>query len=99
MLLIVGTVRLPPHNVSAALPIMRTMVEASRAEDGCLEYAYSEDLWDAGLIHIKELWDDGAALERHFASPHISQWRAAWPALAIGDRDLRVYEVGAPRPT
>ena len=52
-----------------------------------------------GLIHVKELWSDQAALDAHFASSHIQAWRAAWPALEIGDRNLRVYEVGAPRST
>lgn len=97
MLLIVGTVRLPPGNRDAARPVIRRMVEASRAEDGCLDYAYAEDVLDPGLIHVRELWADQAALDRHFAAAHLAEWRAAWPALGIGGRDLRVYEVGAPR--
>lgn len=97
MLLIVGTVRLPPGNLAAARPVMRRMVDASRAEDGCLDYAYAEDVLDPGLIHVRELWADQAALDRHFAAAHLAEWRAAWPALGIGGRDLRVYEVGAPR--
>lgn len=97
MLLIVGTVRLPPGNRAAALPVMRRMVDASRAEDGCLDYGYAEDVLDPGLIHVRELWADQAALDRHFAAAHLAEWRAAWPALGIGGRDLRVYEVGAPR--
>lgn len=99
MLLIVGTVRLPASNLALARPIMQRMVEASRAEAGCVEYGYAEDLFDAGLIHVKERWTDQAALDRHFASSHIAEWRAAWPGLGISDRDLQVYEVGAPRAT
>ena len=99
MLLIVGTVRLPAENLERARPAMRAMAEASRAEPGCLEYGYAEDVLVPGLIHVKELWQDQASLDAHFASSHIQAWRAAWPALEIGGRDLRVYEVGAPRST
>ncbi|GAB2481027.1 putative quinol monooxygenase [Comamonas humi] len=99
MLLIVGTVRLPAENLDRARPAMRAMVEASRAEPGCLEYGYAEDVLVPGLVHVKELWRDQAALDAHFASTHIAAWRAAWPALGIGDRDLRVHEVGEPRRT
>ena len=99
MLLIVGTVRLPASNLDRARPAMRAMVQASRAETGCLEYSYGEDVLEPGLIHVKELWSDQAALDAHFASSHIQAWRTAWPALEIGGRDLRVYEVGAPRST
>lgn len=98
-LLIVGTVRLPPENLEAARPAMRRMVEASRAEPGCLDYGYAEDMFDPGLIHVKERWADQAALDRHFASPHIAEWRNAWPALGIGERRLSVYDVGEPRAT
>ena len=99
MLLIVGTVRLPPENVAKARPIMATMVQASRAEQGCLEYAYAEDVLEPGLIHVKELWSEQAALDRHFASSHIDEWRRTWSSLGIGDRRLRAFEVGEPTPT
>ncbi|GBQ25929.1 antibiotic biosynthesis monooxygenase [Gluconacetobacter azotocaptans] len=99
MLLILGTVRLPAQNLVAARPVMRLMAEASRAEEGCVEYGYAEDVFDPGLIHVKELWTDQSALDRHFASRHIKEWRAAWPSLGIRDRNLRVYDVGESRPT
>ncbi|QXZ08474.1 antibiotic biosynthesis monooxygenase [Comamonas sp. Y33R10-2] len=99
MLLIVGTVRLPPENLERARPVMQAMVEASRAEDGCLEYGYAEDIFAPGLIHVKERWTDQAVLDAHFASPHIKVWRETWSALGIGERDLVVYEVGLARIT
>lgn len=99
MLLIVGTLRLPPRKLGDARPAMAHMISATRAEDGCEEYSYAEDILDAGLIHVKELWRDQTALDRHFASDHIAAWRSAWPALGIRDRNLRVYDVGDPRST
>jgi len=97
MLLIVGTIRLPAENLAVARPAMRRMVEASRAEPGCLLYVYAEDLFDPGLIHVTEKWTDQAALDRHFAAPHLAEWRAAWPAFGIGDRDLMLYDAATSR--
>ncbi|ERI13176.1 antibiotic biosynthesis monooxygenase [Ochrobactrum sp. EGD-AQ16] len=99
MLLIVGTVRLPPENLERAREAMRAMISASRAEDGCVDYGYAEDVLEPGLIHVKEFWRDRASLDRHFASPHIAAWRATWPELGIGDRNLVIYEVGEPKIT
>ena len=96
MLLIVGTVRLPPDNLAVARPAMERMVQASRAEPGCLLYVYAEDLFDPGLIHVKEMWVDRDALDRHFAAAHLAEWRAAWPVLGIGDRDLALFDVAGP---
>jgi len=78
---------------------MANMVHESPAEEGGLEYSYAEDVLEPGLIHVKELWQDQAALDRHFASRHIHAWRATWPALGITDRHLRAFEVGEPRST
>ncbi|MFQ8429787.1 putative quinol monooxygenase [Amaricoccus sp. W119] len=96
MLLLVGTFRLPAHRLDAARPVMSRMVAASREEDGCVDYVYAEDLFAPGLIHVRELWCDRAALNRHFASDHLRDWRASWSELGIGHRDLRLYEVGEP---
>ncbi len=42
--------------------VMFQMVRSSRAEDGCEEYVYAEDLFEPGLIHVKELWRNQSAL-------------------------------------
>lgn len=99
MLLITGTIRLPPGSLAEARPAMRAMIEASRAEPGCLEYSYAEDVLDPGLMHINELWDTRAHLQAHFRSDHIAAWRAHWSDLGITDRKLRLYEVGESEPT
>ena len=78
---------------------MQRMVSASRAEPGCLEYSYAQDVFDPGLIRITEVWSDRAALDAHFASLHIATWRASWRSLGIGERNLVLYEAGEPKPT
>lgn len=99
MLLIIGTIRLPPDKFGEATQAMERMVSGSRAEDGCFEYSYARDVLDAGLIRVTEVWRDKAALDAHFRSPHIAEWRASWPALGIGERNLVLYEAGEPTPT
>ncbi|QPC44418.1 antibiotic biosynthesis monooxygenase [Kaustia mangrovi] len=97
MLLIVGTVRLPPEKMAEARPAMERMVRASRAEEGCVEYSYAEDVLEPGRIHVVEVWTDREALDAHFASGHMAAWRSAWPELGITDRNLALYEAGEPQ--
>lgn len=92
MLLIMGTVRVPEGAIDRARSAMAKMLAGSRAEDGCLTYAYAQDVLDPELIHIVERWRDRAALDAHFLTPHMAEWRAAWPDLGIHDRDLALYE-------
>lgn len=92
MILIEGTVRVPPGNVVAARPAMEQMIRASRAEAGCLDYAYSIDLMDPGLIRVIERWESRAALNAHFKTAHMATWRSFFPILGITDRSLRLHE-------
>lgn len=99
MILITGSFRIDPDRLAEARPVMARMIAASRAETGCLAYAYAEDLTEPGLIRVHELWRDQEVLDRHFATPHLAEWRAAWPTLGIGERDLQACDVGAFRTT
>lgn len=96
-LVIAGTIRVPPDRLEAFRPHMRAMLEASRAEDGCLEYAYAEDVAEPGLIRVFEAWRDQPALDAHFRTPHLAAWRAAWPEFGVSDRRLIAYEVASQR--
>jgi len=97
-LVIAGTVRVPPQSLADFKPHMRAMLEASRAEDGCIEYSYAEDVAEPGLIRVFEVWRDQAALDAHVQTPHMATWRSHWPAFGVSDRRLFAYESGSRRP-
>jgi quinol monooxygenase YgiN len=95
--IVAGTVRLPPERLEGFKPHMEAMLVASRAEDGCVEYSYAIDVLDPGLIRVFEAWRDEAALQAHFKTPHLADWRKAWPAFGVSDRRLMLHEVSATR--
>ena len=66
MIAVLGTFRLPPENVAAALPLMAEVIAQTLAEPGCLAYSYAQDIADPGLFHVAERWTDRAALDLHF---------------------------------
>ncbi len=96
-LIIAGTVRVPPENIEAFKPHMLAMLSASRAEDGCFEYAYAQDIADPGLIRVYEAWRDQAALDAHFQTSHMATWRSHWPKFGLSDRNLMAYETASHR--
>lgn len=97
-IIVAGTVRVPPENLDAFRPHMARMLAASRAEDGCVTYSYAVDVQDPGLIRVFEAWRDEAALQAHFQTAHMADWRASWPQFGVSDRNLSLYEVAAERP-
>lgn len=92
MIVIEGTVRVAPEKIEAARPAMEKMIRASRAEAGCLDYAYSIDVLDPGLVRVAERWESREALAAHFQTPHMAEWRAQFATLGITGRSLRMYE-------
>ena len=91
--ILAGTVRFDPAKLPASRERMKAMMRLSRAEDGCIEYVYSEDLNEPGLIHIFEIWRDDEALHAHHNAPHFLQWRADRETLGMSDRNMTRHAV------
>jgi quinol monooxygenase YgiN len=98
VIIVAGTVRLDPAKLDVARGPMLKMIAASRVEDGCFGYSYALDVEELGLVRVFEVWRDRAALEAHFQTPHIAEWRAAWPIIGISERRLDSYDVSGTMP-
>ncbi len=53
-----------------------TMQQASQQEPGCHHYVFSADLERDDVMHIAEKWEDQAALDAHFVTPHMAIFQA-----------------------
>ncbi len=93
MIILAGSIRIPPNKLAAAAPVLKAIVQGTRSEPGCIAYSFAHDVIDEGLVRIFEVFANAEALAAHRASPHMATWRAAWPALGIGDRDMSQYDV------
>ena len=95
--LVVGTLRFPPENMAKVKPHLRALVEATRANDGCIAYDAAEDLFDPGLIRFSEAWPSAELLAKHLQAPHIAPWRAASKELGLMERRFTAWEAENPR--
>lgn len=76
-----------------------TMQTASRVEDGCHDYTFSVELDQPNVLRITELWENRAALEAHFAQPHMKVFQAAMAANPPAGGQATFFEVKeVPRP-
>ena len=92
MVIVEGSAFIPEGGWQTAKSALEAMILASRAETGCIEYAYSVDLLDPQKMRIIERWEDLDALKSHFAEPHMAVFRAALAALGPKDVQVRMYE-------
>jgi quinol monooxygenase YgiN len=90
--IVAGVFRVPPENLAALRPHMLQVMAATRAEAGCLQYAYAEDLAEPGLIRVFEMWTDQAALDAHFAAPHMAVWKDVRGQYGMFGREIAAYD-------
>ena len=76
--------------MAAAFEKMRV---ATLKEPGCIEYQAYSDRSDAGVVFMFEKWQDQAALDAHFASPHMAEFGAALGGLGITGMDVKKYDI------
>ena len=92
MIILHATIQVKPGRREEALPIFLQMQQATRQEEGCLEYTFVSTLEDPDTFMAVERWEDRAALERHFAAPHMAVFRDQRADLVTGDSVLLRYE-------
>lgn len=97
MIIVTGHLRVAPDKMDALRPHARRTLEATRRENGCILYAYAEDVLDPGLIRIVERWTDWPSLEAHAKAPHMDGWRAALKETGVLDREVTAHEAGEER--
>lgn len=93
MILVTGLFRIPVDHRAEAVAAMERVVLATRAEAGCLEYAYAEDVLEPGLFRVTERWDSREALAAHFEAPHMKAWQQERAELGLTGRVVTAFTV------
>lgn len=75
-IIIAGTVDVAPETRERTLLEARPLIEAARAEPGCIAYAWTADLSEPGRIHVFEEWASEADLAYHFTAEPYQQMLA-----------------------
>lgn len=97
MIIVTGHLRVAPEDLETLRDDARRTLEETRKENGCILYAYGEDVLDPGLIRIVERWTDWASLDAHGKAPHMDDWRAALSKVTVLERDVMAHEAGEER--
>ena len=86
-----------PEKKSKILRRVGVIAPLSRAESGCLTYDFYEKQPGSNEYLFFEEWQDQAALDAHFQTPHFAEFVNALPELIEGSPKIRVYDAGQTR--
>jgi quinol monooxygenase YgiN len=53
--------------------LLKSLVEPTRAEAGCIGYVLHRDLENRGVFYFYENWRSQEDLDKHFETPHLKQ--------------------------
>ncbi len=93
MILVVARVETNHEHLEALKHAMQSMEQASRLEAGCQDYAFSVEIGDSSVLRVTERWDDMAALEYHFSTPHMATFGLALRQHPPVSADIKVYDI------
>ncbi len=75
MIIIIGEMTVAAEQAAAMSELVQPLVEASRAEPGCLAYSFAQDVCEPGMFRISEEWADDDALTAHFGTDHFRSFQ------------------------
>jgi len=98
MLVIAGTITIDPTNRDKAIEAAIWMMAETRKEPGNDAYVFSADFEDPAVFRLFEQWESQAALDEHFAAPHMARFQALLGELGVKDVSVQKYEVASVGP-
>jgi quinol monooxygenase YgiN len=94
VIIVSGKVKAKPGALNQVRGAMETVINATRQEEGCIDYSYGVDILDTDTILVLEYWESWEVLKEHFTQPHMAVWVAALGDAGIVSRDIKFIEAG-----
>ena len=85
--------RIPARHREAWIESGKRMAIASRAEPGCLGYAFSFDIIDPEIAYAYEKWENEQYLHDHEKTEHRLRRREEIRAMNLGYEEIRFFDV------
>ncbi len=93
MIVIAGSVQINPDLRDVVIAAATKMREATVAEPGNLAYRFAFAMDDPNIVVLHEEWVDQAALDEHFATPHMAEFSGAFGSLLTSAPDFWKFTV------
>lgn len=88
MVIVAGHLLVEPDQRQAYLVSCVPVVEQARRASGCLDFALSADLVEAGRINVFERWESQAAVEAFRGGGPSEEQGAAMLAASVAEYDV-----------
>jgi quinol monooxygenase YgiN len=97
MIVVVGRVRTDAEKRERMIEVAQTVARASREEAGCINYRVYEDTEQPNEFVFVEEWADDAALQAHFATPHIAAFMGSITEALVAPPEVNFHQIASSR--
>ncbi len=91
LLTVVAEMQAKPGKEDALRRATLALIEPTRREDGCVQYDLHVHTTDPARFVFYENWTSQAHLDRHAASAHVQEFRAAIADLVAAPPRIETY--------
>ncbi|WP_255198733.1 putative quinol monooxygenase [Halorarius litoreus] len=92
MIVLNATIPVDPERREQAVDAATTLAQASREEDGVIDYRVTADLEDENVIRIFEQYENDDAVNAHMESDHFLTFQGQVPEFAGGQVELHRFD-------
>ena len=92
MIIVAVEVRVEAGAAEKVKDAIAKMETATRAEEGCITYAFSVDVSDPTMIRVTERWRSMDDIKSHMASPHMAEFNRAMGSIRPKGLEIKAYE-------
>jgi quinol monooxygenase YgiN len=90
---VVAHVKSKPETVDQTRSLLVTLLEPTRAEEGCVTYELMQNTADPTDFTFVEEWTSDAALDGHLETKHLKRAAAMGADLFAAPPDIRRYKL------
>jgi len=98
VVLVIGRVQCRSEQRDELVAQLERMQDESRREAGCLRYGFFAAVEDPLSFIAVEEWADRAALDRHFAQPHLQEFTGRLLELISTQPEIAIHDVADTKP-
>jgi quinol monooxygenase YgiN len=88
---VVAHITAKPDTINETRELLLSLIEPTRAEDGCVVYELLQNDADPADFTFVEEWTSGAALDAHLETEHLKRAAAMGADLFAAPADIRRY--------
>lgn len=93
MIVVHASMPIDPDSRDEALSLAADLAEASRGEEGVVDYRMTTDVEDPNVLRVFERYEDEAALAAHGETEHFQRFQAGIADLLGGVPEITRFEV------